>query len=135
MLRAPGSNVSSSVQRSRPARKVTSQCDTVRFSDTSVTATLRTASASSGYRSKSASVWYTSLAVLPGTCSRSRTVRISGLLSKQPVTNSGGGGDDAAEVLGRRGQGAAEPVQVGRVEDGRRGQAQHVAGVERVGRD
>ena len=29
MLRAPGSNVSSSVQRSRPARKVTSQCDTV----------------------------------------------------------------------------------------------------------
>ena len=56
MLRASGSNVSSSVQRSRPARKVTSQRDTVRFSDASVTATLWTASQSSGYCSKSASV-------------------------------------------------------------------------------
>jgi hypothetical protein len=83
MLRAPGSKVSCSVQRSRPARKVTSHCDTVTFSDTRVTATLRTAPLSSGYRSKSASVWYTSLAGFPGTWSRRRTVRMSDLLKNQ----------------------------------------------------
>ena len=43
MLSAPGSKVSSSVQRSSPARKVTSQRDTARFPDTWVTATLWTA--------------------------------------------------------------------------------------------
>src|SRR6516225_3576533 len=121
MLRAAGSNVSSSVQRSRPARKVTSHCDTVWFSDTSVMATLRTASLSSGYRSKSASVWYTSAAALCGTYSRSRTVRISDLLRKQPIRNSGGGGHDAGDILGRRGQGASKPVEVRHVEDRRRG--------------
>src|SRR5579859_3443224 len=129
MLRAPGSNVSSSVQRSRPARKATSQCDTVKLSDTSVTATLRTASLSSGYRSKSASVSYTSLAVLHGTCSRRRTVRISNLLRKTANKKSGEG-HDAGDMPGRRRQGAAEPVEVGRVEDGRRRQAQYVAGIE-----
>src|SRR5215472_15097084 len=132
MLRAAGSNVSSSVQRNRPARKVTSHCDTVWFSDTSVTATLRTAALSSGYRSKSASVSYTSLAVLPGTCSRRRTVRIRISLRKQlrQQRKSGGQGHDAGDVLGCRRQGASQPVEVGRVEDRWRCQPQHVAGVE-----
>jgi hypothetical protein len=76
MRSAPGWKVSSSVQRSRPARKVTSQRDTARFSDTSVTVTSRTASLSWGYRSKSASVAYTSPADWCGTCRRRRTVRI-----------------------------------------------------------
>src|SRR5271167_1733602 len=137
MLSAPGSNVSSSVQRSRPARKVTSQRDTVRFSDTSVTATSWTASQSMGYRSKSASAAYTSLADLCGTCSRRRTVRIRSPLRKALVRErmSGGEGNDAGDMLGGRRQGASEPAEVCRVEDRRRRQAQDVAGVERVGRD
>src|SRR5271165_1070841 len=135
MLSLPGSNVSSSVQRSRPARKVTSQLDTVKFADTSVTATLRTASLSSGYRSKSASVAYTSLAALWGACSRRRTVRIRSPLWKALVRDVRPRGNDAEDMLGGRRQGAPEPVEVRRVEDRRRRQAQDVVGVERVGRD
>src|SRR5215469_5188225 len=77
MLLALGSKVSTSVQRSCPALKVTSQCDTVRFSDTSVMATFWTASQSTGYRSKAVRVSYTSLAGLCGTYKRRWTVRIS----------------------------------------------------------
>src|SRR5689334_21704163 len=137
MLRAPGSSVSCSVQRSRPARKVTSQLDTVTFSDTSVTATSRTASQSSGYRPKSASAVYTSLAGLCGTDSRRRTVRIAISLKTVAVRErmSGGGGRDTGDMPGGRRQGASEPVEVGPVEDRWRRQAQHVAAVERVGRD
>src|SRR5579859_7189396 len=138
MLRAPGSNVSCSVQRSRPARKVTSQCDTVTLSDTWVTATLRTASQSWGYRSKSASVWYTPIAGLSGTCSRRWTVRIQVSLKQaeeEQERKSGGHGHDPGDMPGGRREGACEPVEVVSVEDGRRRQAQDVAGVERVGRD
>src|SRR3954447_3199982 len=56
MVIAARSNRSSSVQRRIPARKVTSQDDTVVSSSTWVTVTSRTASLSSGYRVKSVSV-------------------------------------------------------------------------------